>query len=293
MQLGFIGLGIMGQAMAQNLLESGYEVTVYNRTQEKANALASSGAKVAETPYKVGQSADVVFTMLAHPEAVKSVAFGKNGLLEALDENQIWVDAGTVNPSFSLEMAQESRHRGVRFVDAPVAGSKGPAENGALVFLVGGEERDVATVRPMLEVMGKAVNHVGGHSKGASMKMVINLLLGQSMMAFTEAMNLGEALGIDQEKLMDTLVGGPVTAPFIQGKKDKIQQGDYSPEFPLQWMHKDLHLVTQTAYEAGIPLPATATVKEAFSSAKAAGYGENDFSAVYDYWHRKVNNKDT
>lgn len=287
MQLGFIGLGIMGKPMARHLLNSGYSVVVYNRSPEKAESLGKEGAQVAASPYDVAQSADVVFTMLANPEAVKAVAQGENGLLNGLEAGKTWVDASTVNPSFSLEMAEECKAQRIRFMDAPVAGSKGPAENGELVFLVGGSDEDLETIRPYLDIMGKAVNHVGENGKGTSMKMVVNLLLGQSMMAFTEALNLGEALGIEQDKLMNTLVGGPVTAPFLQGKQPKIQQEDYTPEFPLQWMHKDLHLVTQTAYEAGIALPATSTIKEAFGLAKASGNGEKDFSAVYDYFKKQ------
>lgn len=283
MNIGFIGLGIMGSRMARNLLQAGYTVTVYNRSIEKAEPLKKYGASVANSPKATANSVDVLFSMLADPEAVKAMAYGPNGFLKGLPQQALWVDCSTVNPAFTREIADLATHQQIRFIDAPVAGSKAPAEHGELVFLVGGEETDVNAVRPTLEVMGKAVNHVGANGQGAAMKMVANLLLGNAMAAFSEAMSLGESLGISQEKLLNSLVDGPVTAPFIKGKQNKLEEEDYKPEFPLQWMHKDLQLVAQTAYEVNTPLLATNAVKEVYGQAKQAGKGEADFSALYEY----------
>ena len=282
MKIGFIGLGIMGSRMAANLQKKGHELIIYNRTAEKAKALVQGGAVLANTPADVARKVTILFTMLSKPDAVAEVALlGKYGFLSHLPRNAIWVDCSTVNPSFSKLMATEAKGRKVRFLDAPVAGSRDPAEHAQLVFFVGGAESDVYEVKPLLDAMGKAVIHVGGHGMGSSMKMVNNLILAQAMVAFSEAMILGESLGICKETLFHTLLGSPVVAPFLSHKKMKMQEGKFDAEFPLQWMHKDLQLATETAYENGVALPAGNMVKEIYALAKKGGLGEADFSAVY------------
>jgi 3-hydroxyisobutyrate dehydrogenase/glyoxylate/succinic semialdehyde reductase len=283
MNVGFIGLGIMGSRMAANLQKAGHSLVVYNRTPEKAETLVSNGATLANTPEEVGKQCRIVFTMLATPEAVKEAALGQHGFLKELPGNSLWIDSSTVNPSFSQRMAQVALKMGHRFLDAPVSGSLKPAETGQLVFLVGGEEKDVEEVRPLLDTMGKAVQHIGPHGQGASMKMVNNMLFGQMMAAFAEALRLGTALGITEEMLCQTLLNGPGGAPFLKLKENKLLTRDFSPEFPLEWLHKDLHLAGVTAYEQGIALPTLHTVKELYAQAKQAGLGKEDFSALYQF----------
>ncbi|MGV3541482.1 MAG: NAD(P)-dependent oxidoreductase [Rufibacter sp.] len=281
MKVGFIGLGIMGSRMAANLQKAGHELVVYNRTPEKAAALVEKGAILAASPEEVGRQCRIVFTMLSTPEAVEEVATGSEGFLKELPGNSLWVDCSTVNPSFSRRMAQVALKMGHRFLDAPVSGSLAPAENGQLVFLIGGAENNITEIRPLLDAMGKAVLHIGAHGQGASMKMVNNMLFGQMMVAFAEALRLGTSLGISEETLSQTLLNGPGGAPFLKLKENKLLTRDFSPEFPLEWMHKDLHLAGVTAYEQGIALPLLHTAKEQFALAKLAGLSEQDFSAVY------------
>ncbi len=282
MRIGFIGLGIMGSRMAANLQRKGHELLVYNRTKEKARPLIARGAAWADTPADVARKSSVIFTMLAKPDAVAETALlGKHGFLSNLPKNALWIDCSTVNPSFSKLMAQEAQERKVRFLDAPVAGSKDPAEHGQLVFFVGGDEADVYEAKPLLDAMGKAVIHIGKHGMGSSMKLVNNLILAQAMVAFSEAVLLGESLGICRETLYHTLLNSPTSAPFLSTKKTKLQSGNYEPDFPLQWMHKDLQLITETAYENDIALPAGNTVKEIYALAKKSGLGEQDFSSVF------------
>jgi 3-hydroxyisobutyrate dehydrogenase-like beta-hydroxyacid dehydrogenase len=277
----------MGSRMAGNLLAAGYELVVHNRTQSKAGPLIEQGARWAPSPADTGRLVDVLYTMLAHPEAVSRMALGRDGFLNGLAGGSLWVDCSTVNPSFSREMAHEAAAHDLRFVDAPVAGTKGPAEQGELLFLVGGAGEDLDAIRPHLEVMGRKIVHVGGQGMGTSMKMVINLLLGEAMLAFSEAMVLGESLGIPQETLFSVLVGGPVTAPFIGGKKEKIAGGEFQPEFPLRWMGKDLHLVAITAYEEGVALPAANVAKEIYTLAARHDMADLDFSAIYRFIHQQ------
>jgi 3-hydroxyisobutyrate dehydrogenase-like beta-hydroxyacid dehydrogenase len=282
MKVGFIGLGIMGSRMAANLQKKGYELVVYNRTKEKAAPLLAKGAQWSQSPAELATKVKIVITMLAKPDAVSQTAWrGKNGFLDSLAPDSLWIDSSTVNPSFSKLAARESKQRNVRFIDAPVAGSKVPAEQGQLLFFVGGEKADVEEARPLLEVMGKAVFHVGGQGMGTSMKMVNNIMLGQAMVAFSEALALGEMLGISKDQLFTTLSASPVAAPFLALKRSKIEEGRFDTEFPLQWMHKDLHLAAETAYEAGVALPAANVVKEIYALAIKNGLGEMDFSAVY------------
>jgi 3-hydroxyisobutyrate dehydrogenase/glyoxylate/succinic semialdehyde reductase len=283
MQIGFIGLGIMGSRMAANLQKAGHDLLIYNRTRERAQALIKEGAQWFDTPAQLAEKVDILFTMLAHPEAVSQLAFGDEGYLENLKPNTIWVDCSTVNPSFAKAMAAEAQKRQIRYVDAPVMGTKKPAGEGQLVFYAGGKKEDVEILKPFFEIMGKAIKHVGDQGMGASFKMVANLLIAQNILIFSEAIALGRALGFSQEMLFDMLLGGPLAAPYLSLKKPKIEEGIYEADFPLKWMHKDLHLVTLTAYEKGVALPTTNAAKEVFLQAKKSGLGEKDFAAIFDY----------
>ena len=281
MRIGFIGLGIMGRRMAANLMDAGHELSVWNRSPEKGDELVEAGATRAETPADAARGVEVLFTMVATPDAVRQVALGDGGFLEALPEGALWVDSSTVPPAFSREMAEEANQRGIRFADAPVTGTKGPAETGELTFLFGGEDEDLSELEPLFEVMGTNTLHLGYAGQGAAMKMLINMLLGNAMAAFAEALMLGESLGLSQEQLFDVLLPSPAAAPFLAGKKGKIESGDYEADFPLRWMHKDLHQATMTAYDEGVALPLTNAVEEMYALAKRHGLGNRDFSAVY------------
>ena len=283
MTIGFIGLGIMGRRMAANLLKHGNRLIVFNRTPDKAKPLIDQGAVWAATPASVATQVDVLFTMLANPEAVKEVALGEEGLLNHLRAGSLWVDCSTVNPSFSRQMATEAWARGIRFLDAPVSGSKGPAASAELMFMVGGGESDFRACRSLLESMGSRIVHVGGHGQGTSLKMVINLLMGEAMAAFAEGMILGQSLGISQEMLFGILLGGPAVAPLAATKREKIESGKYDVEFPLHWMQKDLQLAAVTAYETGVALPLANVTKEIYRLAMRQGDGDEDYSAIYEF----------
>ncbi len=281
MKTAFIGLGIMGSRMAANLQKKGHPLVVYNRTRQKADALLGAGASWAGSPREAAQDVGILVTMLSTPKAVSDTALGENGFLDHLPSNSLWMDCSTVNPSFSRSMAEESSKRGIRFLDAPVAGSKIPAEQGQLLFFVGGNKADLDEAKPLLAAMGKAVYHLGENGMGTAMKMVNNLMLSSAMVAFSEALVLGDSLGIPQKQLFDTLLASPVTAPFLALKRTKLETGNFDPEFPLRWMHKDTQLVSETAYETGVVLPAGNIVKEIFGLAVRKGMGDLDLSAVF------------
>jgi 3-hydroxyisobutyrate dehydrogenase/glyoxylate/succinic semialdehyde reductase len=283
MKIGFIGLGIMGSRMAANLQRHGYPLVVFNRTRAKAEPLLGPCGTFSDSPEKLAEQVDVLFTMLAHPDAVEQAALGRNGFLDHLQANALWVDCSSVNPSFSKKMAAEAARREVHFVDAPVTGSAPAAAEAKLIFWVGADMTDLERIRPLLLCVGNKIVHTGGHGTGTSMKMVINLLLGTGMAAFAEAMALGEGLGLSSKMLFDSLLGTPAVAPFLASKREKIESGNYEAEFPLRWMQKDMHLASVSAYETGVAMPLTNVTKEMYRLAMRDGHAAEDFSAVYEY----------
>ena len=222
MKIGFIGLGIMGSRMAANLQKQGYPLVVFNRTRAKAEPLLGPCGTFSDSPAKLAEQVDLLFTMLAHPDAVEQAALGANGFLDHLRSNALWVDCSSVNPSFSKKMAAEAGRHEVHLVDAPVTGFAPVAAEAKLIFWVGADMPDLEEIRPLLLCMGNKIVHAGGHGMGTSMKMVINLLLGTGMAAFAEAMALGEVLGISRKMLFDSLLGMPAVASFLASKREKI-----------------------------------------------------------------------
>ena len=294
MTIGFIGLGIMGSRMAANLQKGGHSMVVFNRTRERAEPLLAEGVRWADSPAELASQVEVVFTMLAHPAAVEEAVLGQAGFLSRLAPGQMWIDCSTVNPSFSRKMAAESQAHGIRFLGAPVSGSKEMAAAAKLTFLVGGEAGDLETCRPLLACMGNKIIHCGGQGMGASLKIVMNQLLGTVMAAFAEGLVLGESLGLSRKLLFEAFLSGPAAAPFLSVKRERIENGDFKhADFPLQWLQKDLQLATASAYETGVPMPLTNVTKEIYQFAIRAGHGEEDFSAIYDYLaHRPGDHKD-
>ena len=283
MKIGFIGLGIMGSRMAANLQKHGHSLVLFNRTRAKAEPLLGRCGTFSDSPAKLAEEVDILFTMLAHPGAVEEAALGPNGFLDHLKPNALWVDCSSVNPSFSEKIAAATAARQVRFVDAPVTGSAPAAADAKLEFWVGADPADLETIRPLLLCMGNKIVHTGGHGTGTSMKMVVNLIVGNAMAAFAEAMALGEGLGFSPKMLFDSLLGTPAVAPFLALKREKIESGNYEAEFPLRWMQKDMHLASVSAYESGVAMPVTNAAKELYRLAMREGHASQDFSAIYDY----------
>jgi 3-hydroxyisobutyrate dehydrogenase-like beta-hydroxyacid dehydrogenase len=283
MRIGFIGLGIMGSRMAANLQKQGHCLVLFNRTRAKAEPLLGPCGRFVDSPAKLAEQVNVLFTMLAHPDAVEQAALGADGFLNYLRPDAIWVDCSSVNPSFSKRMTAEAARRRIHFVDAPVTGSAPVAAEAKLTFWVGANAADLETIRPLLLCMSSRIVHTGGHGTGTSMKMVINLLLGNAMAAFAEAMALGEGLGLSQKLLFDSVLGTPAVAPFLTAKRDKIDNRNYAAEFPLRWMQKDMHLATVSAYETGVAMPLTNVAKEMYRLAMRDGHAAEDFSAIYEF----------
>ncbi len=288
MKVSFIGLGIMGSRMAANLLKHGVDLTVFNRSPEPTAALAAQGATSAATAAEAVAEADVVFSMLSTPEVVEQVFMGENGLLSSMPKGAIWVDCSTVNPSFSRQAGAAALAEGIRFLDAPVAGTKPHAENAQLAFFVGGETAVLNEVEALLGHMGAKVLAIGEEiGQGASFKMLVNMMLAQSMIVFSEAVLLGEKMGLARDFLLNALPGLVVAAPFTKFKAEMVRNSDYEVQFPLEWMHKDLHLAALTAYEHQQPLYLANLAKELFAEANRQGMGRLDFAAIHQYLEHK------
>ena len=281
MNVTFIGLGIMGSRMATNLLKNGLTITVANRSDGPVRELVAQGAIDGGNFVDAVKQADVVFSMLSTPEAVDAVFLGANGALAAMPKDSLWVDCSTVNPSFSHRAFQEAHQKGIQFIDAPVAGTLPQAQQAELVFFLGGTQGQVDMISPLLEYMGRKIIHVGATGKGSGFKMLVNSLLAQSMLVFAETLHLGQKMGLDKDFLLDTLPNLVVSAPFTKFKAEMIRQDDYSVQFPLEWMQKDLHLVTQTAYENNQTLYMANVAKEVYQAAKQKGLSREDFAAIY------------
>jgi 3-hydroxyisobutyrate dehydrogenase/glyoxylate/succinic semialdehyde reductase len=283
MKIGFIGLGLMGSRMANNLLEKGNELMVYNRSIGKAKLLVEKGAELAGSPADIGKNVNIIFTMLSEPEVVEEIAFGNKGFIDKLEQGSIWIDCSTVSPSFTKKTALRVKKKNIRFIDAPVSGSVIQAEKGELRFYIGGDQNDFEEFRPLFEAMGNKFIYLGENGKGISMKMVNNLLLAHAMVAFSEGMALGESLGLSKEQLLDILPGGSVVAPFLTAKIPNIKKETFETEFPLKWMLKDCFLASIEGYENNVPLYLTDIVKNIYQNADIQGFGEKDFSSIYQF----------
>ena len=278
--IGFMGMGIMGRAMAANLVRAGYSVTVYNRTRDRCRELEQLGASVAESPARMARECGTVIAMLTGPEALEGLLFGKEGAAGEFGEQTLFTNMSSVSPAFARELGARLEPTGCRYVDAPVSGSKKPAEEGTLVVLAGGEVGDVEAIRPLFEVMGKKVVHCGPAGQGSMMKMAVNLLLGTMMEGLSEMINLGRQGGLDTETLLEVVTSGPLNCGLFQVKESMLRDGQYPAQFPLKHMSKDLKFVLDTAYEEGANLPAAHAVSQAYATARNLGHGDQDFAAV-------------
>ncbi|WP_429845281.1 NAD(P)-dependent oxidoreductase [Brevibacillus sp. FIR094] len=276
MIIGWIGLGNMGIPMASNLLAAGYDVRVWNRTPGKAAPLVALGAKETATLSELVAQSDVLFTMVSDDDAVKAIYAGLDGLLSLPVQGKLAVDMSTISPDTSRFLAEQAKQAGLRFLDAPVSGSVGPAKEGKLVIMVGGEQADYDVAKPMLDKLGKAAFYLGPNSAGTSAKLAINLLLGITVQGVSETLLFARSLGIGTEQMLDIISESAVGTPLIRGKAASILADDYPAAFALKHMAKDLRL----AHEAGVSTPLAESVNATYRHALESGLGELDLMAI-------------
>jgi 3-hydroxyisobutyrate dehydrogenase-like beta-hydroxyacid dehydrogenase len=279
--VGFIGLGLMGAPMAANVARAGFPLTVYNRSPEKAGPLRDMGARVAESPRQVAAQSEVVITMLADAAAVEQTLRGEEGLLAGGRPGTVLIDMSTISPEQSQSMAIEIEAQGWRKLEAPVYGSTGPAKEGTLGIMVGGDPALFEAHRDLLLAMGKSIFYMGRMGAGAVTKLAFNLMAAAQFNSLAEAMALAQAGGVNLEKAGEVILATAVSSDLIKRKIANIVGDNYAPAFPLKHLHKDLGLMLETGHSLGVPLPATSAIHETYTAARSRGYGDMDSIAVF------------
>ncbi|MFW5863247.1 MAG: NAD(P)-dependent oxidoreductase [Desulfohalobiaceae bacterium] len=279
-RIGFAGLGIMGRAMAENVLRAGFELTVYNRTRDKCSQLQQKGAQVADSAEQLAKDCDVIVLMLTGPEAIDELLWAEGGAAQGLSSRKTLINMSSVAPDYTRKLYSKLQPTGCTFLDAPVSGSKKPAEDATLVILAGGEEQAVETQIPLLQCMGKKVVHCGPAGQGSMMKMAINLLLGVMMEGLTEMINFGRQGGLNLESMLEVVQSGPLSCGLYNLKEPMLKDDQYPTQFPLKHMTKDLKFVADTAYQEGANVPVAQAALQLYRTAWGQGCGDLDFAAV-------------
>lgn len=282
MEVGFLGLGIMGKAMALNLLRNGFRVMVWNRTRSKCEGLAEHGACIGENPAAVVSMSKYTIAMLSDPSAALSVVFGKDGVLEQICDGKGYIDMSTVDADTSSKISEEITKKGGRFLEAPVSGSKKPAEDGQLIILAAGEKALYDEVIPFFDALGKKSFFLGPVGNGAKMKLVVNMVMGSMMKALSEGLSLAGSSGLNQQTLLDVMDLGAIGNPMFRQKGPAMIQGNYPTAFPLKHQQKDIRLALALGDENAVSMPVAAAVNEDFKRARSLGLGDLDFSAVHE-----------
>jgi 2-hydroxy-3-oxopropionate reductase len=279
-KLGFIGLGIMGSPMAVNLQRAGHEVSGFNRSPERTAALVAAGGRAASSIAAAVTGADAVAVMVPDTPDVQDVLAGEAGVFAAAQPGTLVIDFSTIRPDATVELARTAAEHGLRLLDAPVSGGEAGAKHGTLSIMVGGAAEDFAAARPLFDVLGATVVHVGGNGAGQTVKAANQLIVAAHLEALAEAVVFLEAHGVDLDRALDVLAGGLAGSRVLDQKRDNMLQRSFAPGFRIDLHHKDLGIVTAAAHEAGVVIPAGAVVAQLLASARACGDGGLDHSAL-------------
>jgi len=262
--------------MAANLVKAGHEVNVWNRTPGKD----VPGAKTCVSPAEAAKGREVVWMCVSDTKAVEQTLFGPNGAAQSLEKGAVVVDSSTISPSASAQFAAKIRERGGDFLDAPVTGSKVAAEGGTLTFMVGGKEATIARMQPLFNAMGKTVIHMGDNGKGLAAKLAQNLQIAFIFEGLAEGLTLARKMGVPAEKLFQLIKSSMIRSGVAEYKEPFILKQDYSPNFPLRLMHKDMHLMMEAGRENGVKLPGLEKIDEIYEAASRAGYDNLDYAST-------------
>jgi 3-hydroxyisobutyrate dehydrogenase-like beta-hydroxyacid dehydrogenase len=278
--VGFLGLGLMGSRMAKNLAAKGFEVTVWNRSRDKAQALASSGVHVATTPAELARAVDVICTCVADVPALRTVTLGPDGLVHGLKSGQLFIDFSTVSVAVMQELGATFGAKGVDVIDAPVTGSKNGAEKGTLVIMAGGSDAAMARADAVFKAVGEKVIHCGPLGAGTQVKLAGNGLIAAMLQAFSEGLLLTSKAGVDPRKFIEVVQASGFRSPYFDFKGKALLERDFSTHFEIDLMHKDLTLLLENAATHRVPTPTAASLRETYALARAAGKGRDDIGAV-------------
>jgi 3-hydroxyisobutyrate dehydrogenase len=291
LKIGFIGLGLMGKPMAQNLLKNNFELSVYNRTYSKTKELENKGAMACKSPCETANNSDVVVIMVTGPKDVKEIIFGKNGISKSSNKRLTVIDMSTIGPSNSREIHDRLKSIGIAFLDAPVTGSTPAAKSGQLIIFVGGEKIIFLKCEKILKAMGKKVMYIGPAGSGQAIKLANNLLIGLAATAAAEAMLLADAEGLPRGKVMKFLDQSPVVSDYIRMKMKNMANNDYSTLFSIRNIHKDLGLAILEADKNKSRLPNLSMAERIFRKSIRSGLGEKDISSVIKYIKKEMKKK--
>ena len=280
MNVGFVGLGIMGCPMARNLLKQGHALTVWSRRAASMQPLLDAGARGASSPAEVASAADVVISMVPDAPDVREVMLGAQGIARGARPGLVAVDMSTILPAAAREIAADLQALGIAFLDAPVSGGEGGAIAGTLTIMVGGSEAAMARVRPLFECMGKTIVHIGDSGAGQVAKATNQIITGVGVLTVAEALNFARRNGVDPAKVREALMGGAANSRILENHGQRMLDRNFNPGFK-SWMHqKDMNIVLQTAHRLGVCLPASAAAAQMFNAMVGAGLGEEDSVAM-------------
>lgn len=280
LNIAFLGLGIMGTGMAGRLVRAGFPVTVFNRNPEKTKPLAAEGARMAGTPRAAAAGADLIISMVADDTAARALWLGEPGALAGASPGSVAMECSTNTVAWARELAAAAAARGLHFLDAPVTGSRLAAAGGELTFLVGGEAAVLERVRPALAVMGKAVVHLGPAGSGAMIKLINNFLCGVQVVGLAEALTMIEHSGLDRAKALEIITTGAPGSPMVKAVATRMATLDFTPNFHLQLMAKDLHYAIAQGGEFGVDLTMGKAALKRIEDGVAAGFGQLDMASV-------------
>ena len=279
-KIGFIGLGTMGSGMVRNLLQAGHQVRVFNRTADRIDPLVEAGAQAAESVADAATGAEFVMYCLSNDAAVEAVALGEAGAIVNADPGALVIDLSTISPGLGAREHEAAAERGVRFLDAPVFGSKGEAANGGLWIVVGGAKEDFEAARAVLEPISETLHYMGPATSGNKMKLVGNLCVGAQLQSLGDALTLAAKAGLNPADVVGVLDVTDFKTPIYAGVGRAVIAGDYDPAFALKLLVKDLGLMQDFASEVGVDLPVVGITKGLAEQGLAAGLGERNASAV-------------
>jgi 2-hydroxy-3-oxopropionate reductase len=278
--IGFIGLGIMGLPMANHLLRAGYPLVVHNRSRRAVDECVAAGAAEAHSPEEVASRSQVIITMLPDSPDVEAVALGPAGLIEGARPGTIYVDMSSIAPTVAVKVARAMEAKGVRCLDAPVSGGQVGAVNATLSIMVGGDEALLNEVRPILEVLGKTITLCGPNGAGQTVKACNQIQVALNFIGMAEAFVLGAKAGVDPAVILKVLSGGYAQTRVMDVRGPRLIQGDFQPGFKAKFHLKDLNIITRTAADMGVPLPATGLAHQLFTAMVAVGRGDLDHSGI-------------
>ncbi len=280
-KLGFLGLGIMGYPMARNLLRAGHEVALWSHTAEKAKELATAEkGRCCATPKEVAHNAECVFLCVGDTAMAEQVNLGADGVIEGVRSGTIVAEASTISPTGSRRIGAALAKKGAHYLDAPCTGSTPGANAGTLTFMVGGDKAILEKIRPWMEAMGKKIYYCGSAGMGLQAKLSQNLILSNLLQGFNEGMVLATKAGVDPQLMLEILTNSAAKSGLIDFKAPYVFRRDFSPQFSVKWMDKDIGLMLESGKELNVPLPLTGLTRQMFQAAIATGHGDEDICST-------------